>query len=113
MAISDIFGGIASIATSILGNAQLGSLGRKVGFGIAVAMASKYGITSASLETVVAGAAALWSIASSVKAHLPSQQVSTGAVKDAALTAAQAATAAILAQLQQQGVIPAAQAPAA
>ena len=84
-------------------------LSADVCIGVAVAMASKYGISEVSLETVVAGAAALWSIGSSIKAHLPTQAVSSDALKDAVTVAAQAAAVAIIANLQQQGVVPVAQ----
>jgi hypothetical protein len=97
--------GLGSILTAMLGSAQIASLGRKIGLAIAVALLSKYNIADPShlLEVVSAGAAGLWSIVSSIKAHMAdTKQTAADAVKEAATIAAQTAIASALPSIMAQ-----------
>ena len=108
--------GAGSLVSGTLNSNILGSLGRKIGAAVATALVSKYGIDSGSIESIIGGLAALWTVASSIKAHLPSGGDATAALKDAAVAAAQAAVTAavpaIVSQLQA-ATAPAGAAPAA
>lgn len=112
--LSTIGASFGSLFVSAIGSAQLASLGRKAGLAIAVALLSKYNITDPAhtLEVISAGAAGLWSIVSSAKAHMAtSNQTADAQLQDAINTAVQAAIASalpsLLGQAQAPGAAPA------